>query len=661
MTHASDAGRAVLAAARATAARAALERRRPAPAAAPAPVRPVGGPAGLETQQRLVCRSATIRCAACRGLIGLGNRMRAAGTGVVHDSPSCVANAAPLEARSLPSEQSRKVVVLQSRVSSERVESALRCMLQACPHAHAPMRPRLLCARGCGLGVHAVCVGISKAHADVGQLVCGVCRARDMAGGADPPPLLVKSAVKSMLWEISVGQHSTAQGRAEFQRLERSWVESVGGGGVTLPRDSEESMVAFLIWLAADSGRARSFETVWRAAAGVCARTRDVQVTKSVRVKATHADLVKRLGELAVPCTQTTRRLLRLMLGLGGGPATLAGACLRSRGGQLILARSRVLTVLEVMGGMRVGEATGDTHGLLANDVAILTPATSTHVELGVTIEAKLHDSKTGPGRYVNFVGTSRSSGVESEKYLRALWAIYGLASAEVKYDGGFKIERPDYSVLRVDLLVTPVATTTRLRAELERELAAPSCAAICAHAKTTLRYLRRGLAAQDVSEERRYVHVAGGAAGGQEIASAHSWLAARGLASVVARVPGPLLRATEPGSGKLTHMPLQTESTYTHHIGALKAAYDISAKMEDPDLELELQGEERPHWANHSNRRFADRVARETSARSDVTAMDIDVVFGWNEAQRNKDMQLHYQGLDRAQRVRRARVTMYV
>ena len=107
--------------------------------------------------------------------------------------------------------------------------------------------------------------------------------------------------------------------------------------------------------------------------------------------------------------------------------------------------------------------------------------------------------------------------------------------------------------------------------------------------------------------------------------------------------------------------MPLQTESTYTHHIGALKAAYDISAKMEDPDLELELQGEERPHWANHSNRRFADRVARETSARSDVTAMDIDVVFGWNEAQRNKDMQLHYQGLDRAQRVRRARVTMYV
>jgi hypothetical protein len=38
-------------------------------------------------------------------------------------------------------------------------------------------------------------------------------------------------------------------------------------------------------------------------------------------------------------------------------------------------------------------------------------------------------------------------------------------------------------------------------------------------------------------------------------------------------------------------------------------------------------------------------------------------LVFGWNEADRRKDMQLHYMyaGLDRAQRVSRARVTMYI
>ena len=120
------------------------------------------------------------------------------------------------------------------------------------------------------------------------------------------------------------------------------------------------------------------------------------------------------------------------------------------------------------------------------------------------------------------------------------------------------------------------------------------------------------------------------------------------------------MLRATEPGSGRLTHMPLQPGSTYTHHIGALRAAYEVSSAMDEPDIELELMDGE-AHFANHSNRRFSDRVARETRERSGVSVMDIDTHYGWNEAQRRKDMQLHYAGLDRAQRVARARVTMYI
>ena len=97
----------------------------------------------------------------------------------------------------------------------------------------------------------------------------------------------------------------------------------------------------------------------------------------------------------------------------------------------------------------------------------------------------------------------------------------------------------------------------------------------------------------------------------------------------------------------------------YTHHVGALRAAYEISQQMEEPDLELDLQGEAAPHFANHSLRRHADRVARETRGVTGVSEMDIDIVFGWNEAERRKMMQLHYEGLDQAQRVRRARVTM--
>ena len=107
--------------------------------------------------------------------------------------------------------------------------------------------------------------------------------------------------------------------------------------------------------------------------------------------------------------------------------------------------------------------------------------------------------------------------------------------------------------------------------------------------------------------------------------------------------------------------MPLQVGSTYTHHVGSMRSAYALSASMEEPDLELDLQGQETPVFANHSARRHADRVARETLEKTLCTIMDIDVVFGWNEAKRRKDMQTHYQGLDRVQRVRLARVTMYM
>ena len=548
--------------------------------------------------------------------------------------------------------------VLSARVSSGRVDSALHCLMGECG-VHAP---KLMCVKGCGRGVHASCVGVAAAHADLGQLTCAECRAVLMAGGATPPPELVRSATKSMLWEISVGEHSTAKGYADYQRLEREWVASVGGNAV-LPRDSEDSFVAMLIWLATDSGRARSFETVFRAAAGVCARTRERSMTKSDRVKRIHADVAKSLGELGVPCTQATRVLLSLMLGTrAGGPrATLDERSLRSRGGELILARSRMMTAGEGLGGMRVGEMTGDRHGIAANDMALLTPQTDRHADLGVTVEALVRDSKTGPGRYVNFVGTSRVSKVPAEQYVRDLWRAYGLDMAEAMVDGGFKVEKPDYSVVRIELLGMPLALVEALRAALETEAKRKTASSVAMHARASLYYLKLRTSAKNIAESSRYVNIAGGAVEGEAVRSARAWAGARGLSEWTSRVDGPLLRSTMPGSGALTHMPLQVGSTYTHHVGALKAAYELSKSLGDVDLELELQGQSEPHFANHSMRRFADRVARETRGETGASVMEIDIVFGWNEAQRRKDMQLHYAGLDRAQRVGFARVTMCI
>ena len=141
-------------------------------------------------------------------------------------------------------------------------------------------------------------------------------------------------------------------------------------------------------------------------------------------------------------------------------------------------------------------------------------------------------------------------------------------------------------------------------------------------------------------------------------------WLHYNGYGSLVYVVPGPLVRVT---LGKtLTHMPLATKSTYTHLLGATKAAYDISCKMTEPDMELDLQGLEAPKFGNHSFRRHSDKVARESAelhaARgiTSVTKQLIDYFYGWCLKEMRKDMQLHYAGLDRPARRVLARVSMF-
>ena len=682
------AAEAELAAARVTAAEAVAARRRPAAGVSrPVMREPVVQPV-TQRSGRMACTSMHKRCRGCRLGIGVGDFMRAEGVGLVHDRDACVQaararavepsarvmaplvpsgpgrapsasrGAAAISAAVEEPAKTRREAVLVARVSGERVQSALVCFTGQCTRTG----PRMDCILGCGRSAHAQCFGIAKAHADVGQLRCAVCRAQAMMGtGDDPGPGLVQSACKSMLWELSVGRHTTAQGHAEFQRLEREWVASTGAPEVALPRDSVESLVAFLIWMGAESGRARSFETVWRAAAGVCARTRDVSLTKDDRVKRVHADIVKVLGDLGEPCTQTTRRLICLLLGLGYPTATLDVKCLQSRGGVPILRRSRVITSFEVMGGLRVGETVGDGHGVTANDCSVVTPLTEVHANLGVTVELLVRSSKTGQGRFVNFVGTSAVTKVPSELYIRELWAESGLSMRKPKIDGGFRVERPDYSVVRLELLSWPLERLELLVRALQAEMVTATCESVATHARVSAKYARQRVTAKDISEERRYVNIAGGSEEGAAVTSAMTWARARGFGAWLSKTDGPLLRATESGSGRLTHMPLQPGSTYTHHIGALRAAYQLSSVMEEPDLELELGGAAEAHFANHSNRRGGDRMARETRAKSGASIMDIDMVYGWNEAQRRKDMQLHYGGQDRAQRVGRARVTMFV
>ena len=128
-----------------------------------------------------------------------------------------------------------------------------------------------------------------------------------------------------------------------------------------------------------------------------------------------------------VPCTQMTRRIINLMLG-----GVLREVCYKGKNerlDQMILARTEALLILELLGGLRVGEATsgGDLHGLLANNIVFAVPSMGKGDGLGETIEMSIDDSKTGPGRHIAFVAVTRGSKLEAGMILRRCLDCFGV------------------------------------------------------------------------------------------------------------------------------------------------------------------------------------------------------------------------------------------
>ena len=195
-------------------------------------------------------------------------------------------------------------------------------------------------------------------------------------------------------------------------------------------------------------------------------------------------------------------------------------------------------------------------------------------------------------------------------------------------------------------------------------------CEVIAKQAKAIAKYVKERYEASNLGSDMRYVNVAGGSKIGadrysEELDVARGWLEQQGLGKYTSIVPGPLVRATL--GRTLTHMPLATGSTYTHLGNAMKEAYEISKGMSEPDMELDLQGAKEPKFGNHSLRRHADKVARESIPKhmaegcTEVTKQLIDYFFGWLLKEMTKDMQTHYAGLDRPSRRLLARVTKFL
>jgi len=168
----------------------------------------------------------------------------------------------------------------------------------------------------------------------------------------------------------------------------------------------------------------------------------------------------------------------------------------------------------------------------------------------------------------------------------------------------------------------------------------------------------RSAMGAKTLSEEERYVNIAGGPRDSGAIRQAEQWCERYGMGSFMDVVKGPLLRATARGRvWQVTHMPLKPGSTYAHVAKALLRAWEINQERGVVDSELDLEGLDKPKFGNHGNRRHADKRASDSKEETGVTSGQIDDHFGWDQKQRRKISQLHYHG--RVQRLQRARVTM--
>ena len=649
--------------ARASAAQAAAARTRPVVQPRNPEGEPAAATAPLDAPSVLRCKYSEMLCEGCSGSIGWGKVMWPGGRGMVHPDEKCREMAElklKLDGHGATGNDSiKRQVQVTHRLSEARVGMALQC-LEGCCASAVVNEVKTMCIRGCGRGVHIrACCGLSEGIAQLGNVTCAHCRAADLIeASCTPNAKVVRRMVESMLVELSTGQANTHKGYSDLAMLERRWQEEIAGGPlaareVKLPHTSAEGTYHFVLWLATDGRRARSMGTTLRQLSSFCTKLELPNYAKSKRIKTLLHDMQVKGGAVTSPDTQVTSLMIGEMYGMGG---TIQEACQKvPKIAELVTARETCLNDLELVGGMRVAEVCGggDGHGLLANLVCIQRVTSGPGSEHGTTIEARIEDSKTGYPRWTVFTSETRKTHIQTVQHMLDWWRLSGLETVESTV-GAFEEERPDYWVARVSLLGMDQGRFDKFVHDVE--WASGTCSAIMETRRATLKYAALRWKGRTLGEEMRYVNVAGGSRKGRPLAEAVAWLSHHGLGAYTDVTMGPLFRATL--GHALTHMPYSPSSTHVHLVPAMRAAFRRVQESGVPDPEYDATTDPEPKFANHSNRRHADRVAMRGQAESGITDEDINFFFGWELKKMAERMALHYRGLDRVLRLRLSRVT---
>ena len=524
------------------------------------------------------------------------------------------------------------------------------CVAGRCGHPHDETATS--CLGGCGAKLHVgMCAQMGKGFEALGNFRCVDCRLRDVVASGDPADASEETrtmVTKTMVLELGQGKESTAASFADYTQLEERYALGLGrvldGGSLNLPRHNKEAFKNFCTWMVLSAERARSLESTVRTAGAMMVKLGLVDVTKDGGVKAHLRDLLDEISMEHEPATTATSLMLQLIV----------EKLIDQRfANAFIASREKLQFIAEAVGGCRIGEVCGggDSHGLLANNLAILEDLEAEPDSLGrVVVEAQLEHSKTGFSRYLDMAGVTKTSKIECAKIVSEYWKQAGF-KLRTYMQAGVKITRPDFWVVRVSLNGLGEADLYRLFRVLEKS---DSREARMHLQQTRVDARTRWIAEGAASREKRYVNVASGDSESKELDALLALLKERGFHA--SKVPGPLLLATTGGKRPVKKlMPLSTSTAFAPTKELLVKAWK---ELLGSDPELDLAPGQEPKWSTHSLRRLADTTARRYMEVTGTSEDQIDIYFGWHEKVLLKAMQVHYASLSIRERMRLAKIT---
>lgn len=635
-----------------------------------------------------IARSAGITCRGCRGEIRMGAKMEVHAEGFIHPTFSCRAAAASAPGPSgtmtladIAADPISMAVHLQKKarvaemLSDRRMVAIRRCADGVCPLGPGALRypcgddrlePTMVCRGGCKRTLHAKCAEISKGYVQKGAFTCHHCRLAAMGAEGEPHDSLILEVCRQVAVEMTEGRESTSVSHSSFVALSEKWVTEMLSQGLTRvasPTENAESFRQFALWVVTTAGRERSFATIWRAAAGYFEAAGKTNFTKLPQMKALFRELDDMIGSESQPATHGTRRMLL--------------ACLRKvlEKRDYLRVRETVLLVNEGVGCLRAGESCGavEGHGLSANDCFVLSDINSREL----SVELKLHDSKTHFPRYINMAGTTTTSQIEVASAYMRLFSINALTLRR-RREGNFDVISPDSFSVKLSLLGMPEDFLIRLKEALtatytalfgprhggQGNISHPGRQPEWNLLTRLLQYAEQAQKATTGGTAHKYVLLNEGPSKWVGHTVLMRSLARVGLGKInedIHLVPAPLLRATHLGGKLLTPMPLTYDTANTSMKSLFEHAVQVSSPPGDPDPELDLQGHAEAHWGQHSWRRMGEKTARDDQpqwSRLGLTKDDVDLYSGWEGKKLSENMQIHYAGQQRDHRVKRCAIT---